>query len=127
MAALTRRLQVESALSRARAARAAHGTAVGGLAALASELATAAMYGINVVTIVVNDGALSAIKGSQRRGCEGRTIDTDLQNPDFVQLAQSFGVFVVRVDDLKDFKTALQTALDANQPAVIEIFLQDRQ
>ncbi|MDP6596800.1 MAG: thiamine pyrophosphate-binding protein [Candidatus Poribacteria bacterium] len=102
-------------------------TGDGGFMMGASELATAAMYGINVVTIVVNDGALSAIKGSQRRGCEGRTIDTDLQNPDFVQLAQSFGVFVVRVDDLKDFKTALQTALDANQPAVIEIFLQDRQ
>jgi len=102
-------------------------TGDGGFMMGASELATAAMYGINVVTIVVNDGALSAIKGSQRRGCEGRTIDTDLQNPDFVQLAESFGVFVVRVDDLKDFKTALQTALDANQAAVIEIFLQDRQ
>ncbi|MDP7279430.1 MAG: thiamine pyrophosphate-binding protein [Candidatus Poribacteria bacterium] len=102
-------------------------TGDGGFMMGASELATVAMYSINVVTIVVNDGALSAIKGSQRRGCEGRTIDTDLQNPDFVQLAQSFGIFVVRVDDLKDFKTALQTALDANQPAVIEIFLQDRQ
>ena len=57
---------------------------------------------MNVGTIVVNDGTLSAIKGSQRRGCESRTIDTDLQNPDFVQLAQSFGVFAVRVDDLKN-------------------------
>ena len=77
-------------------------TGDGGFMMGASELATAAMYGINVVTIVVNDGALSAIKGSQRRGCESRTIDTDLQNPDFVQLAQSFGVFAVRVDDLKN-------------------------
>jgi len=102
-------------------------TGDGGFMMGASELATAAMYGINVVTIVVNDGALSAIKGSQRRGCEGRTIDTDLQNPDFVQLAQSFGVFAVRVDDLKNFKSALTEALSTNQPAVIEIFLQDRQ
>ena len=68
------------------------------------ELATAMMYGINVVTIVVNDEALSAIKGSQQKGCNGRTIDTDLSNPDFIQFAKSFGAYAVRVDEIADFK-----------------------
>ena len=53
----------------------------GGFLMGAVEMATAMKYGINVVAIVVNDGALSAIKGSQQKGCEGRTIDTDLLNP----------------------------------------------
>ena len=93
----------------------------------AAELATAMMYGINVVTIVVNDGALSAIKGSQQKGCNGRTIDTDLANPDFVQFARSFGAYAARVENLADFKGALQEALAANCPAIIEVAMQDRQ
>ncbi|MEK9137957.1 MAG: thiamine pyrophosphate-dependent enzyme, partial [Bacteroidota bacterium] len=99
----------------------------GGFMMGACELATAMMYGINVVTVVVNDGALSAIKGSQQKGCNGRTIDTDLVNPDFVQFAKSFGAYAARVDDLADFKGVLQDALAAERPAVVEVSMQDRQ
>ena len=99
----------------------------GGFMMGSPELATAMMYGINVVTIVVNDGALSAIKGSQQKGCNGRTIDTDLSNPDFIEFAKSFGAYAVRVDDIADFKTVLQDALDADCPALIEVPMEDRQ
>ena len=40
----------------------------GGFLMGAVEMATAMKYGINVVAVVVNDGALSAIKGSQQKG-----------------------------------------------------------
>jgi acetolactate synthase-1/2/3 large subunit len=93
----------------------------------AVEMATAMKYGINVVAIVVNDGALSAIKGSQINGCEGRTIDTDLLNPDFVEFARSFGAYAKRVEDLGDFKETLRDALAAEKPALIEVMLQEKQ
>ena len=93
----------------------------------ASEMATAMKYGINVVTVVVNDGALSSVKGSQQKHCDGRTIDTDLVNPDFVQFAKSFGAYAARVEDLSNFKSILQDALAADCPAVIEVPMQDRQ
>ena len=99
----------------------------GGFLMGAVEMATAMKYGINVVAIVVNDGALSAIKGSQLKGCEGRTIDTDLLNPDFVEFAKSFGAYTRRVEDLADFKDTLRDALAAEKPALIEVMLQDRQ
>jgi len=99
----------------------------GGFMMGSPELATAMMYGINVVTIVVNDGALSAIKGSQQKGCNGRTIDTDLSNPDFIQFAKSFGAYAVRVDEIADFKGVLQDALAADRPALIEVPMEDRQ
>ena len=99
----------------------------GGFLMGAVEMATAMKYGINVVAIVVNDGALSAIKGSQLKGCEGRTIDTDLLNPDFVEFAQSFGAYAKRVEDLDDFKETLRDALAAEKPALIEVMLQERQ
>ena len=99
----------------------------GGFMMGASEMATAMMYGINVVTVVVNDGGLSSIKGSQQKHCDGRIVDTDLVNPDFVQFARSFGAYAVRVEDLLDFKSVLRGALAANRPALIEVPMQDRQ
>ena len=99
----------------------------GGFLMGAVEMATAMKYGINVVAIVVNDGALSAIKGSQQKGCEGRTIDTDLLNPDFVDFAKSFGAYAKRVEDLGNFKDTLRDALAAEKPALIEVMLQERQ
>ena len=90
------------------------------------ELATAVRYGINVVSVVVNDGALTAIKGSQQRDCEGRTIDTELTNPDFVAFARSFGAHAERVEDLAGFGAALERGLAAERPAVIEVVLRER-
>ena len=99
----------------------------GGFLMGAVEMATAMKYGINVVSIVINDGALSAIKGSQLKGCEGRTIDTDLQNPDFVQLAVAFGAYARKVENVADFKPTLRDALAAEKPALIEVMMQDKQ
>jgi acetolactate synthase-1/2/3 large subunit len=99
----------------------------GGFMMGASEMATAMMYGINVVTVVVNDAALSSVKGSQQKYCEGRIIDTDLVNPDLVQFARSFGAYAVRVEDLSNFKSILQDALAADRPALIEVPMHDRQ
>ncbi len=99
----------------------------GGFMMGAMEMATAIKYGINVVVIVINDDCLSAIKGSQQKGFEGRTIDTDLQNPDFVEFAKSFGVYARRVDDLDDFKPILRDALDAEKPALIEVRMHEYQ
>ena len=90
------------------------------------ELATAMRYGIDVVTIVVNDGRLTAIKGAQRRAGEERTSDTDLSNPDFTALARSFGAWAECVEDLGSFKGVLEAALAARRPAVVEVRLQDR-
>jgi acetolactate synthase-1/2/3 large subunit len=99
----------------------------GGFLMGAMEMATAMKYGINVVAIVVNDDALSAIKGAQAKGFEGRTIDTDLRNPDFVEFAQSFGVYARKVENLEDFKSTLRDTLAAEKPALIEVMMQEHQ
>lgn len=99
----------------------------GGFMMGAPEFATAMMYGINVVTVVVNDNALTAIKGSQQQSCNGRTIDTDLLNPDFVEFAKSFGAAALRANNSADFKNVLQDALAMNKPALIEVPMGDKQ
>ena len=99
----------------------------GGFLMGAMEMATAMKYDINVVAIVINDDALSAIKGSQLKGFDGRTIDTDLHNPDFVEFAQSFGAYARKVENLEDFKPILRDALAAETPALIEVMMREHQ
>jgi acetolactate synthase-1/2/3 large subunit len=99
----------------------------GGFLMGASELATAARYDIRVVMIVVNDNALSSIKGSQQQACEGRLIDSDLRNPDFVALARSFGIRAERVQDLADFGSTFEEAVNGDRPVLIEVPMEERQ
>ena len=56
------------------------------------ELATAAAHGIGVVTIVFNNHAHGNVRRDQLDGFEGRLSGAELRNPDFVKLADSFGV-----------------------------------
>jgi len=99
----------------------------GGFLMGVSELATAARYDIKVVMIVVNDNALSSIKGSQQKACEGRLIDSDLLNPDFVELGRSFGIHAERIEDLADFGPTFEAAINADRPVLIEVPMEERQ
>lgn len=99
----------------------------GGFMMGAMEMATAMKYGLNVVAIVVNDDALTAIKGSQIMNFEGRSIDTELYNPDFVDFAKSFGVDAWRVENLEEFKPILSKALKAEKPTLIEVVMHEYQ
>jgi len=99
----------------------------GGFMMGSPELSTAMQYGMNVVTIVVNDQALSGIKGSQQKYHEGRIVDVDLHNPDFVEFAKSFGAYGRRVDDLSEFKSIFQEALSLDRPSLIEVPMVNRQ
>ncbi len=92
-----------------------------------AELATAVKYGIHLVGVVVNDSALTAIKGSQQKNYHGRVIDTDLVNPNFAEMARSFGALGKRVGNLSDFKGVLEESLAAQRPVVIEVTMTDDQ
>ena len=69
----------------------------GGFAYNIAELATAVQYDIPAIAIVFNDNAYGNVKRAQQDQFEGRVIGTELVNPDFVALAQSFGVRAARV------------------------------
>jgi acetolactate synthase-1/2/3 large subunit len=85
------------------------------------ELATAVQHSINVVAIVINDRCLTGIAALQDSHYGGRRTAVDLINPDFVHLAESFGAVGLRVRNPEEFTPALEKALRANKPVVIEI------
>ena len=95
-------------------------TGDGGFLYAVAELATAVQYGINLVTIVFNDQAFGSTKSDQQRNYQGRIVETDLKNPDFVKLAEAFGAKGMKADP-GNIDRALAQALECKQPVVIEV------
>lgn len=93
----------------------------GGFLMSGQELATAVQYGVNVVLLVFNNSSLATIRMHQEREYPGRTIGTDLTNPDFAALARSYGALGLTVRLAEEFRPALKQALEAGRPALIEV------
>lgn len=86
-----------------------------------ADLATAARYGINLVTVVFNNGAYGNVLRDQRRLFDGRHSGAELTNPDFQAFARSFGVRSRRVRDGEGLRDAVRDALAENAPCLIEV------
>lgn len=93
----------------------------------AQELATVARYGLRMMAVVHNDSTYGAIKNIQKRNHEARYLDTELNNPDFLQLALAYGVPARRVHEPDDLRVAVQEAMERDGPSVIEVPDQRRQ
>ncbi len=85
------------------------------------ELATAASHNIGVVTVVFNNNSYANVRRDQIVGYEGRLAGAELQNPDFMKLAESFGVTGRRVGSPEALRSQLSAALDADEPCLIEV------
>ena len=85
------------------------------------ELATAVQHEIPLVTIIFNNDAYGNVRTMQIRDYDERVIATDLLNPDFVKLAESFGANAFRADDETGLRQALRYGFKSNLPTVIEV------
>jgi len=93
----------------------------GGFMFNVQELSTAARHQINLVTVVFDDGAFGNVRRIQKESFNGHTIASDLQNPDFVKLAEAFGVRGVRAEGAENLRLAVREALRANAPSLISV------
>jgi acetolactate synthase-1/2/3 large subunit len=83
------------------------------------ELETAVRLGVNMVVLIWNDGGYGLIEWKQQRQF-GRSAYVSFGNPDFVQLAQSFGARGTRISRAEDLQPALKSALEAGGVHVID-------
>ena len=89
----------------------------GGLQMTIGELATAAQYGANFVLIIFNNGVLGRITAQQKK-----QFGSFLKNPDFVALAEAYGIAAKRVDSDQDIMPALKSAFEyRDRPFIIEV------
>lgn len=93
----------------------------GGFMMTIQELETAVRYNIPFVAVVVNNNLYGTIRAHQERHFPGRVVGTPLGNPNYSQLAESFGAYGVRVTRNRDFAEAFTTALQCGRPAVVEV------
>jgi len=83
------------------------------------ELATARQYGLHVVLLVVDDGGYGILREYQRESYD-ETVAVDLVQPDFVALAQAFGVAAESIGP-EELRAAVAGALEAEGPVVLHL------
>ncbi len=86
-----------------------------------NELATISHYNIPIVIVIMNNGVLGMVRQWQKLFYAERYSETTLDRPpDFVKLADAYGVRGYRAANEEEFKAALKAALAENKPAVID-------
>jgi acetolactate synthase-1/2/3 large subunit len=90
----------------------------GGFLFTGTELATAVQYQLPMAIVICNDNAYGMIKAAQERRYEGRVIDTELRNPDFVAYGRAFGARAERLSGPDEIEGALKAAWQRSGPSV---------
>jgi len=93
----------------------------GGFLYQMGELATAVRHNIAVVVVVFDNGAFGNVKRIQQERYGNRLIASDLHNPDFVRLADSFGVASFKATDAAQLEDALHKAFALDAPALVHV------
>ena len=93
----------------------------GGFGMTISELSTAVEYGINTVTIVMNNKSWGAEKAYQRDFYGERYIGADISSPPFDKVAELYGAKGFSVERTSEISEAVNAALKCGKPAVVDI------
>jgi acetolactate synthase-1/2/3 large subunit len=93
----------------------------GGFGFTLNELSTLVQHKINLIAIVFNDNAYGNVRRIQDEEYDGRIIASDLVNPDYLKLAEAFGVAGRRANGAAELRTALRESINANEPTLIEV------
>ncbi len=87
-----------------------------------NNLATAVEEELPVIVVVLNNNVLGMVAQWQRLFYDRRYSAVKLKgNPDFVKLADAYGAEGVRTETLDDFRRAVNRAIDADVPTVIDV------
>jgi len=92
----------------------------GGFMMNSQELETAVRLNLDLVIIILNDGAYGMIKWKQQ-GMGFDNFGLDYGNPDFVRYAESFGATGHRPKNVSELQSLLAGALDAGGVHVIDV------
>ena len=89
------------------------------------ELATAAQYDIHPVILMFNDNAWGVLKKYQQDRFGDRLFATDLVNPDFAKLFDSYGFGATRVSSVAELGPALESAIASGKTHLVEVAIPD--
>ena len=93
----------------------------GGFGMTISELSTAVEYGINTITIVMNNQSWGAEKAYQKDFFGKRYLGADIKSPSFDKVAKLYGAKGYKIKKLSEFARAIKSALKCKKPAIIDV------
>ena len=93
----------------------------GGFGMTISELSTAVEYGINTITIVMNNKSWGAEKAYQKDFYGKRYLGADISSPPFDKVAELYGAKGFKVKKVSEINQAVREALKINKPVVIDV------
>jgi acetolactate synthase-1/2/3 large subunit len=96
----------------------------GGFQMTIQELGTIAQYNLPVKMILLNNQYLGMVRQWQELFNDRRYASTGLTNPDFIKIAEGFGVPGRKITDREDLSQALDELLDKEGPFLLEIEVQ---
>ncbi len=89
-----------------------------------TELSTIGYYGIPVIIMIFNNGTLGMVRQWQTLFFGHRYSQTTLdRGPDFMKLADAYGLSGTRVNTVEAFTAAFQKAVEEKKPCIIECML----
>ncbi|CAN5446912.1 5-guanidino-2-oxopentanoate decarboxylase [soil metagenome] len=91
----------------------------GGYQFTMAELATAVQFKLAVPIVIFDDSTYSAVKDAQRESRDSRYIAVDLVNPDFIKLADAYGVPSARPETPEALEAEIVAALNRTGPTII--------
>lgn len=96
----------------------------GGIQMCAQELAICAIHNIPVKVVIINNQVLGMVRQWQEMVYDNRYSHIDLSgSPDFVKLAEAYGVKGYRASNKEEAKLAWEKALHHPGPAVVEFIV----
>ena len=89
-----------------------------------TELSTIGYYGIPVIIVIFNNGTLGMVRQWQTLFFGHRYSQTTLdRGPDFMKLADAYGLSGTRVNTVEMFAAAFRKAVEEKKPCIIECML----
>lgn len=88
-----------------------------------NEMATAVRYNLPVITVLLDNNTLGMVRQWQTLFFDKRHAETDLPPINFCAIAEGYGYFAQKVDNVADFEAALKKALEQNKPCLIHCTL----
>jgi acetolactate synthase-1/2/3 large subunit len=88
------------------------------------ELATAVQEKANINICIINNGYLGMVRQWQQMFYESRYVETPIYSPDYVKLAEAYGLPGYRVEKLADVLPTMRKAQAHNGPTLIEFVVE---
>jgi acetolactate synthase-1/2/3 large subunit len=84
------------------------------------EVATAVQFDVAVPIVIFNDSTYTAVEQAMKWD-SGRTMAVELKNPDYVKLAEAYGIPGVRAENADALADAVVAAFAGPGPTIIDV------